>query len=94
MGEPRTVRAAAPKRLRLGVISSHAAGPELNAEARRSFLDACHAIERAGAHVIDVSVPDLELSEGLLTTIVGPESSVIHDRWLKERPQRYAAAHP
>src|SRR5262245_6294321 len=89
--EPRRVRAAAPKRLRLGVINSHASGPELSAEARRSFLDACLAIERAGAHLVDVSIPDLELSEGLLTTIVGPESTVVHSRWLDERPQLYAS---
>jgi aspartyl-tRNA(Asn)/glutamyl-tRNA(Gln) amidotransferase subunit A len=62
----------------------------LTAEARRSFLDACGAIERAGARLVDVEIPDLEPSEGLLSTIVAPESTVAHSRWLRERPQGYA----
>jgi len=86
-----TVRAAPARRLRLGIISAHAGGSELSPEAQRSFIAACRSIEQAGARLVDVTIPDLELSEGLLSTIVGPESTVIHGRWLEERPHDYAA---
>lgn len=69
--------------LRLGVIGSHAEGPELTPEASASFAAACSLLSDAGADLVTVEVRDLELSEGLLPTIVGPEAAVAHQDWLE-----------
>lgn len=79
-----------PAGVRLGVITAHASGPELTPEARTSFETACRRLQDAGIELVPVTVPDLELSEGLLPTITGPESAVAHQDWLEERAAGYA----
>jgi aspartyl-tRNA(Asn)/glutamyl-tRNA(Gln) amidotransferase subunit A len=48
-------------------------------------------LAQQGAEIQELTIPDLNLADGTLLTIVAPEASVAHARWIKERPEDYAA---
>jgi Asp-tRNA(Asn)/Glu-tRNA(Gln) amidotransferase A subunit family amidase len=57
--------------------------------------DAVHTalavLAAAGATLVEVAVPDVELSAEAVTTIVGVEAAAIHQEELRTRPQDYTA---
>jgi Asp-tRNA(Asn)/Glu-tRNA(Gln) amidotransferase A subunit family amidase len=76
--------------LRIGVPKNYFfewAAPEIG--------DAVHAalavLEAAGATLVEVAVPDVELTAEAVTTIVGVEAAAIHQKELRMRPQDYTA---
>ncbi len=76
--------------LRLGILAAHRTGAEMEPAVIAAFDDACAALEKAGALLEDVAIPDLALADDLLGSIIAPEASVIHGDWIKARPDEYA----
>ncbi|HQY93184.1 amidase [Caldilinea sp.] len=87
---PRPLRALDLRGLRVVALVSHHGGGDMQEAAMEAFEDACISLHRAGAQVASVSIPNLDLAESALFSILGPEASAIHSRWIKERPQDYA----
>lgn len=77
--------------LRFGILSQHLAGKEMQPAVRLAFEHCCAQLESAGATLIPIQIAQLELADPLLLTIVAPEASAIHARWLRQRPEDYAA---
>ncbi len=76
--------------LRLGILTAHRTGRELEPAVVDAFDAACAAFAQAGATLIPVSIPDLDLADNLLLSVVAPEAGVIHADWIAERPDDYA----
>jgi aspartyl-tRNA(Asn)/glutamyl-tRNA(Gln) amidotransferase subunit A len=76
------------KGMRFGVLQRE--GKEMQPEVIAAFDAACAALERAGADIITVSIPDLGLADAALLNVLLPEASVIHADWLATRPAEYA----
>lgn len=76
--------------LRLGILTEHRTGPEMEDAVLQAFDAACRDLANAGAVLRPVSIPDLHLADDALFAVLGPEASAIHDRWLHERPGDYA----
>jgi aspartyl-tRNA(Asn)/glutamyl-tRNA(Gln) amidotransferase subunit A len=89
-GQPASFQPASLRGLRLGVLTEHRTGPELQPAVREAFEKACDLLGQAGVDLRDVTIPDLNFADGTLLTIVAPEASVAHTRWIKERPEDYA----
>lgn len=77
--------------LRVGLISPHAEGPELEQDVQNSFLETIELLRQHGAAVEPVEIRNLEIGEVALSGIVGPEASVAHSQMLLDRPGGYAA---
>lgn len=89
----RTPRPVAPLDLhgrRLVVLVNHRGGSDMQEAALVAFEEACISLERAGADLVMATIPDLDLAEEAVFPILGPEASVIHSRWIRERPEDYA----
>lgn len=76
--------------MRFGVLAQHLQGAELEPAVRDAFDDAIRRLQDAGAHMEDVKIPDLELADETLLTVITPEASAIHARWIADRPEDYA----
>ena len=76
------------KGLRFGAIQRD--GQEVEPQVVEVFDAACQALERAGAEVREVAIPDLELTDAALLGVLLPEASVVHQRWINRRPEDYA----
>lgn len=74
--------------LRFGAIQCD--GSELQPEVIAAFDAACAALEEAGAQRIAVKIPDLELADAALLSVLLPEASVVHQMWLTTRAEDYA----
>jgi Asp-tRNA(Asn)/Glu-tRNA(Gln) amidotransferase A subunit family amidase len=74
--------------LRIGVPANHffdGLMPEVG-DAVRAALD---VLVSAGARLVDVTVPDVEISSEVITTIVGVEAALIHQEEMGIRPHDY-----
>ena len=78
------------KGLRLGIISVHREGHELEAAVLDAFDAACAAFARAGAKLSQVTLPDLAIADHVLLSVIAPEASAIHAEWVTTRPDEYA----
>ncbi len=76
--------------LRLGVLVAHRTGREMQGAVVEAFDAACAALASAGATLHDIAIPDLDLASGALLSVIAPEASAIHARWIAERPDDYA----
>jgi aspartyl-tRNA(Asn)/glutamyl-tRNA(Gln) amidotransferase subunit A len=76
------------KGLRFGVLQRD--GAEMQPEVIAAFDAACAALRRAGATLLEVNIPDLELADAALLNVLLPEASAIHARWLETRADDYA----
>jgi aspartyl-tRNA(Asn)/glutamyl-tRNA(Gln) amidotransferase subunit A len=74
--------------MRFGILQRD--GPEMQPEVLAAFDQACTVLERAGAKLLEVIVPDLELADAALLNVLLPEASAIHARWLETRAEDYA----
>jgi aspartyl-tRNA(Asn)/glutamyl-tRNA(Gln) amidotransferase subunit A len=82
--------AASPdvKGLRIAVPTNYYyddAVPEVRALMQASL----RAFEGLGAEIVEVTVPDHELIRDLAIAVRGPEGTVLHAAWLRDRPQDY-----
>ena len=89
-GQPSSFQPVSLNGLRLGVLADHRTGSEMQPAVQESFDQACTLLSQARAQMQDLTIPDLDLATGSLLTIVAPEASVAHARWIKERPEDYA----
>jgi aspartyl-tRNA(Asn)/glutamyl-tRNA(Gln) amidotransferase subunit A len=64
--------------LRLGILAEHLTGRELQPAVLDAFNRTVALLRDAGAQVTEISVPDLDLADRLLLTIVAPEAAAIH----------------
>ena len=87
---PTPVRPANLNGLRLGVLAAHREGKEMEPAVVAAFDAACAALARAGAKLIDVTIPDLALADGVMLSVLAPEASVVHADWIAARPDDYA----
>ena len=76
--------------IRMGLLTAHFEGDEMQAAVRDLCFAACDRLAQFGMQFVPVEVEYLDLADGLLLTLAGPEASLIHDVWLHERPQDYA----
>jgi aspartyl-tRNA(Asn)/glutamyl-tRNA(Gln) amidotransferase subunit A len=76
--------------VRFGLLAQHLQGAELEPAVRDAFDDAISRLQDAGAQIQDVKIPDLEFADETLLTVITPEASAIHARWIAERPADYA----
>ncbi|MBB5234832.1 amidase [Deinococcus budaensis] len=86
---------AAPRDLRgvrFGVLEEHTRGPEMQPGVAEVFGRACDALRGAGAVLVEVQVPDLDLVDAALLPVLLPEASAVHAAWLRESPEAYAPA--
>jgi aspartyl-tRNA(Asn)/glutamyl-tRNA(Gln) amidotransferase subunit A len=78
------------KELRLGILTEHLEGSEMQLDVRGAFDHACELLSQEGVAIQPVSIPDLSLADAGLLSVVGPEASTIHARWIKECPEDYS----
>ena len=87
---PQPLEPANLQGLRLGILSAHREGKEMEPAVVAAFDRACAALARAGALLSEVAIPDLAAADGLLHAMIAPEASVIHTDWLAARADDYA----
>ncbi len=75
---------------RIGVVSEHE-GDDLRRSVRQAFHDVVERASNAGADIVDVSVPSLPFADDALMPVIAPEAAMIHEHWLRSRPEDYAA---
>jgi len=78
--------------LRIGFVRHfHEVDMPAQAEMAASLEDAARLLAAEGAIVSDVTLPSLDEFAAVNRTVMAAESSVVHEEWLKTRPQDYAA---
>ncbi len=78
------------KGLRIAVPSNHyydGATDDVRALMEASLM----VFESLGATLVTVKVPDHDILPGLTKALRGPEASVLHQAWMRDRPQDYGA---
>ena len=73
--------------LRIGIMHHPGAEKFLQTEVQVHFDQVIGSLERAGAYVRPIKVPDLELARNALIAIIEPEASLIHRDLLREQPE-------
>ncbi|ACO47999.1 amidase [Deinococcus deserti] len=84
---------AAPRDLqgvRLGVLAEHARGPDMQQGVVEVFDQACDALRRAGAVLVEVHIPQLDRMDTAMMHVLLPEASAVHAAWLQQSPGAYA----
>lgn len=76
--------------VRFGILAEHFEGAEMQPAVQAAFVEICVQLRAAGASFRMVSIPNLALADGALLSVIAPEASAIHARWLNERPDDYA----
>ncbi len=75
---------------RIGVVREHR-GDDLRPSVSQAFHDLLGRASHAGADIVEVSVPSLPFADDALMPVIAPEAAMIHERWLRSRPEEYAA---
>lgn len=75
--------------LRLGVLTQHMSA--LRPGVGEAVEAAIGELERAGMQVQRVTIPLLEQADSALIDAIMPEATLVHQAWLRERPDEYAA---
>ena len=63
---------------------------EVDGESERVLAEAWKVLERLGATIIDVPIPDMEKIGTYFPMVMGPESATIHREWLRTRADDYS----
>jgi aspartyl-tRNA(Asn)/glutamyl-tRNA(Gln) amidotransferase subunit A len=74
--------------LRIGLLREFL-DERVHPEVLQAVRAAAHDLERLGAHVDEVSVPETAYEAGAAGAIIIGEATTIHDRWLKTRRADY-----
>lgn len=91
LGRRPTPLAPAPLQgLRLGVLTEHVHGAEMEPEVADVFTQVCDGLAAQGALLSDVTIPDLVLADAVLLTLIAPEAAAIHTPWITTRAEEYA----
>jgi aspartyl-tRNA(Asn)/glutamyl-tRNA(Gln) amidotransferase subunit A len=79
--------------LRVGFVRHfHERDMQADSEVASGIEQALGTLKREGALVRDIALPPLREIAGVHRVILMAEAWAIHEKWLKERPQDYAAA--
>ena len=78
--------------LRVGVERAHFFYDGVTQDTRLAVEAVLETLQRLGATIVDVELPELAWSPQVLMTILGAEASTFHRRWLRERPEDYDPA--
>jgi aspartyl-tRNA(Asn)/glutamyl-tRNA(Gln) amidotransferase subunit A len=76
--------------LRLGILSVHRTGWEMQTPVQEAFDATCAALAHAGATLVELTIPELDLADGALFPVLGPEASAVHAEWITARAEDYA----
>jgi aspartyl-tRNA(Asn)/glutamyl-tRNA(Gln) amidotransferase subunit A len=80
------------KGLRIGYVRHfHERDDPAEARMAAAIEEAMHTLKREGAEVRDVVLPPLSDFAAVNRTIMGAEAAAIHEHWLREKPEGYAA---
>jgi aspartyl-tRNA(Asn)/glutamyl-tRNA(Gln) amidotransferase subunit A len=90
-GKPHPVAAPDLKGMRLGVMQHEGAGQWLQPEVVARFDDAVKILEKAGARIERVSIPDLALASDAVLAMIGPEASIVHQELIAREPEKFGA---
>jgi aspartyl-tRNA(Asn)/glutamyl-tRNA(Gln) amidotransferase subunit A len=77
--------------LRIGIMHHPGAEKFLQPEVQTHFDQIIRTLERAGAQVRPIQVPDLELARDAVIAIIEPEASLIHRDLLRDQPEGFSA---
>jgi aspartyl-tRNA(Asn)/glutamyl-tRNA(Gln) amidotransferase subunit A len=76
--------------LRLGVLEQHMTGADLHPGVAEAVWAAVAELEKAGMLARNIRLPSLEQADSALLLAILPEGTLVHEAWLRERPQDYA----
>jgi aspartyl-tRNA(Asn)/glutamyl-tRNA(Gln) amidotransferase subunit A len=80
---------AGVKGVRLGVERNYFFGPRVTDEVRKAADDAIDFLTSAGAEMVEISIPELELAVPIAMPPILADTTAFHRRWLRERADRY-----
>lgn len=63
---------------------------EVDEESEAVLAEAWRVLERLGATIVDVPIPDMERVAAYFPMVMGPESATIHREWLRTRADDYS----
>jgi aspartyl-tRNA(Asn)/glutamyl-tRNA(Gln) amidotransferase subunit A len=75
--------------LRIGVPSGYFR-EEMTPETERLFEDAIAEYRKAGATIVEVAPPEIELMNQLGTVVLSVEAATFHSAWIHARPEDYS----
>jgi aspartyl-tRNA(Asn)/glutamyl-tRNA(Gln) amidotransferase subunit A len=78
------------KGLRLGVLEQHMTGSDLHPGVAEAAWKAVAELEKAGMTVKKINLPSIAQADAAMLLAILPESTLVHEKWLRERPQDYA----
>jgi aspartyl-tRNA(Asn)/glutamyl-tRNA(Gln) amidotransferase subunit A len=90
-GKPHPVAAPDLKGMRLGIMQHAGAGQWLQPEVVARFDEAVKILEKAGAKIERVSIPDLALASDAVLAMIGPEASIVHQELIAREPEKFGA---
>ena len=76
--------------LRIGIMHHPGADKFLQTEVQTHFDQVIRSLDRAGAQIRPIKVPDLELAREVLIAIIEPEASLIHHNLLCNEPAGFS----
>jgi aspartyl-tRNA(Asn)/glutamyl-tRNA(Gln) amidotransferase subunit A len=74
--------------LQLGVVRTQD-GSLIAPEVQAAFGRACDALERDGARIVEIDLPDLHLAQLIMWVVSGVEAAELHRRELRTSPEQY-----
>ena len=77
--------------VRLGIVPAQRDAACLTDDVRAAFAAACGRLEAAGAVLVEVAVPELELASEALMALLGPEAAVVHADRLASAPDAFGS---
>ena len=88
-GEPLTLAAPQMEGLRLGIMQHEGADRWLEPGVVARFDAAVKILERAGARIEVVSIPDISLASDAVLALIGPEASLVHQDLIASEPEKF-----
>jgi aspartyl-tRNA(Asn)/glutamyl-tRNA(Gln) amidotransferase subunit A len=76
--------------LRIGIMHHPGADKFIQTEVQAHFDQVIRNLDHAGANVLPIKVPDLELARDALIAIIEPEASLIHRDLLRNEPAGFS----
>jgi len=74
----------------LGVLEQHMYSADLGSGVAEACALAVDQLEKAGMHIKKIKLPSLTGADPALLLAILPEGTLVHETWLRQRPQDYA----
>jgi aspartyl-tRNA(Asn)/glutamyl-tRNA(Gln) amidotransferase subunit A len=88
-GKPHPVAAPKLQGMRLGIMQHDGAEQWLQPEVSARFDEAVKILEKAGAKIEKVSIPDLALASDAVLAMIGPEAAIVHQDLIAREPEKF-----